>query len=96
MTAANIDKPFDPHGEWQAMPEYESKNLQPAYRVVVSFTSEAHAEEFLKLIGARPLARRGGRRRPPKRRSIWWPESDGHRGEDRRDAYVAAEPAQAA
>jgi hypothetical protein len=76
--------PFDPYHEWKAMPAFTSRNLHSAYKVVVHFTSDAHADEFFKLINR------------PRRRVLWWPEPDGHKDGSIKFAYVAVDPAKAA
>jgi len=67
----------DPSDEWQAMPAYESRNLQAAYHVTVSFKSDEDAATFFRLIDR------------PKKKRMWWPASDGHKGSDTKLAYVA-------
>lgn len=60
----------DAAAEWDAagMPGYESDDLQGAYKVSISFVTEADANEFFRRIDR------------PKAKKMWWPASDGHVG----------------
>jgi ParB-like nuclease domain len=82
LEAALNPEPFDPEREWQGMPEFKSENLGSVFHVVVHFKSPEDAEAFFRLIDR------------PQQKSMWWPESDGHKTSDYRSAYVAADAAQ--
>ena len=70
-----------PEGEWQGMPEYESNDLESKHRLIVHFPSDEDRRKFLAMLGD-PT---------PRQNSIWWPESDGHVGEDWKVQYVSEE-----
>lgn len=69
---------LDPYAEWEGagMPEYDQPDLQSAYRATFHFSTEADADSFFEQIGR------------PKRRTVWWPENDGHVGCDLGDEFV--------
>jgi hypothetical protein len=71
----------DTLAEWTAagMPDFESSNLEGAYRTRVHFRTEADADAFFKMIGR------------PKISYFWWPEDDGHIGMDTKRQFVLAE-----
>ena len=68
---------FDPYTEWAGMPAYTQRDLRSAFKVVIHFATDADAEAFFALLDK------------PKRRSMWWPQPDGHTGGGSRYAYVA-------
>jgi hypothetical protein len=73
----------DPDTEWSAagMPEYNARDLQSKWHVVVHCPTAEDYERLLKLLGS-PVVRQA---------SCWWPRSDGHIGEDWTKEWVTAE-----
>ncbi len=63
--------------EWQGMPEFEQKNLEPVKSVIVHFESLADLAEFARLVGQRIT---------PMTQSIWFPEAEIGRFADKRYA----------
>lgn len=71
MRLETIDAgPVDAQAAWDAagMPDYEQGDLSGAASVVVHFPTEEDAERFFALIER------------PRRKTIWWPDADGHKG----------------
>lgn len=75
----------DPDDEWAGMPDFSSKDLGSKWRLKVHFPTEEAYNDFLKMLG-NPTVRQA---------SIWWPESDGHVGEDWTKQYVSEPAAEA-
>ena len=63
--------------EWQDMPEFEQKNLQPVQKIVVSFLKREDVEKFAKLVGCKLTE---------KTKSIWFPYKE--RDKPREFKYV--------
>jgi hypothetical protein len=78
---ATLANPLDPYGEWEGagMPDYEQDDIQSAFRVTVHFPTDEDADAFFALLER------------PKKRTLWWPKSDGHVGSDQRSEWVADE-----
>jgi hypothetical protein len=80
----------DPAGEWAGMPDYENENLRGAYRLMVHFRVKEDADRFFTLIGVpRPTGGHAAGNGVP---GIWWPESDGRRGQFSDEAWQAVDP----
>lgn len=57
----------DPAKEWSEMPQYEHRDLESKFRVIVHFANEADRERFSSVIGQKV---------GPNTRSIWYPEAE--------------------
>lgn len=64
--------------EWQGMPEFEQKNLEPWKSVIVHFASSADMAAFAALVEQRIT---------PNTQSLWYPEAEIGRYADKR--YVS-------
>jgi len=73
----------DAAAEWAAagMPGYESNDMQAAFRTTIHFRTMDDADEFFKQLGR------------DRASYLWWPESDGHVGQDISKQFVLAETA---
>jgi hypothetical protein len=67
----------DPYKEWVNMPEYDSEDMNAAFRVVIKFANEIDADDFFNLI------------KRPKKSSLWWPQEDGFVGSSVKEQYIA-------
>ncbi len=67
----------DPYKEWVNMPEYNSEDMNAAFRVVIKFANEIDADDFFNLI------------KRPKKSSLWWPQEDGFVGSSVKEQYIA-------
>ena len=57
--------------EWQNMPEYNIRDLAPAFQVIVNFACAADVDDFGRLIGQNITARNG-----KQLQSVWFPEQE--------------------
>jgi len=72
-----IQSVIDPSGEWLAMPEFESKDVQSAWHCTVHFLNMADVEAFFALI------------EKEQSKVVWYPEDDDHRSSRADVAYVS-------
>lgn len=59
-----------PENEWVGMPEFSGANLRAHDKVIINFANDEDADAFFLLIDR------------PRLRNMWWPQGDGHIGED--------------
>jgi hypothetical protein len=70
----------DPERPWdEGMPSFAANELQGEFRTVVHFATRDDAARFFELI-ERPMTGQ-----------LWWPEHDGHVGEDTHARWISSE-----
>lgn len=74
------DAKLDPYKYWDGMPAYKSGERHPAFSATFNFPTVEDADRFFQQLDI------------PKRRWLWWPQSDGFVGSDvANSAWVADE-----
>jgi hypothetical protein len=66
LKKAFVEDDFDWEAEWQGMPEYQHKNLEPYRTIHVHFSNEKDVQDFAKLVDQNIT---------PKTGFLWYPNT---------------------
>lgn len=71
-----LTPPVDPYSEWDNLPDYIQDDNHGVFQVTIHFPTDRDAEAFFALIER------------PKKKTMWWPDTDGHVGQPKDVRWV--------